>query len=139
MIYKAIKYILENDSDFATAIGTDSDSDVKVYPIHPRRKVELPFCVFNIIDQRGNPTKDTNSQIDDIRVRVVVYDTELDDVIDLAEKARSAMAAYKNGGTVAGVELVTVDFESMKDTFEEGYGNRGAIGIEIYFEIWSTQ
>ena len=50
MIYKAIKYILENDTDFATALSTDSDGDVKIYPIHPRKEVSLPLCVFSVID-----------------------------------------------------------------------------------------
>lgn len=140
MIYKAIKYILENDSDFATAIGTDDDSDVKVYPIHPRKTVGLPFCVFSITDQRGNPAKDRRSYdgIDEIRMRISVFDNELDDVIDLAEKARIALDNEKEGGTYNSVVVQSIDFDNMNDTFEENYGNRGAIGMDMNYTIWST-
>ena len=92
MIYKAVKYILENDADFLAAIGTDDDEDIKVYPIAPRKEVSLPFGVISITDQTGNPSKDraTISGIDTIRVRVSVFGTDLDTLIDIAEKARIA-------------------------------------------------
>jgi len=140
VIYKAIKYILENDSDFATAIGTDADGDVKVYPIHPRKEVGLPFCVFSIIDQRGNPAKDRESYngIDEIRLRVSVFDNELDDVIDLSEKARIALDNEKAGGTYNSVVIQSIDFDNMNDTWEESYGDRGAIGMDMNYTIWST-
>ena len=140
MIYKAIKYILENDSDFVTAISTDSDGDIKVYPIHPRKEVNLPFCVFSITDQTGNPAKDRESYngIDEIRLRVSVYDNELDDVIDLAEKARIALDNEKAGGTYNSVVIQSIDFDNLNDTWQESYGNRGAIGIDMNYTIWSS-
>jgi hypothetical protein len=140
VIYKAIKYILENDSDFATAIGTDDDSDIKVYPIHPRKQVSLPFCVFSITDQRGNPSKDRKSYngIDEIRIRVSVFDDDLDTAIDLSEKARIALDNQKHGGTFNSVVIQNIDFENMNDTFAENYGNRGALGIDMNYNIWST-
>ena len=136
MIYQAIKYILENNSDFATAIGTDSDGDIKAYPIAPRRKVNLPFCVFNIEDQRGNPTKDSNSQMDAINLRITVYEDELDSLVDISEKCVAAMEAQKAGGTFNTEVVKSVDFSAMRDVFIEGYGPRGALGMEIDFEIW---
>jgi hypothetical protein len=140
MIYKAVKYILENDSDFSTAIGTDDDSDVKIYPIHPRKEVALPFCVFNVLDARGNPTKDnpSTSGLDEYRVRVVIYDNDLDTCIDISEKARIALDGEKSGGSFNTVAVSSIDFESLNDTFVESYGDRGAIGIEMDFNIWST-
>lgn len=139
MIYKAIKYILENNSNFAAAIGTDSDGDVKVYPIHPRKEVSLPFAVFNIIDQRGNPTKDNKSTsgIDEVRVRVTVYDTELDDVVDLSEKARIALDNQKAGGTFNTEVVHSIDFESLNDGYDNSYGDRGAMYIEHDYTIWA--
>ena len=137
MIYKAIKYILENNAAFLAAIGTDG-GDIKAYPIHPRKEVSLPFCVFSITDQNGNPTKTSTSQIDEIRVRVSVYDTELDDVIDLAEKCRSALEAdFRGPETFNGVVVHSIDFDSLNDTFEQGYGDRGAIGMDLDYIIWA--
>ena len=140
MIYKAIKYILENDADFLAAIGTDSDSDIKAYPIHPRKEVELPFCVFSITDQTGNPTKDnpTINGIDNIRIRVSVFGLDFDTLIDISEKCRIALDNEKAGGTYNSVVIQSIDFESLNDTFEPNYGDRGAIGIDMNYEIWST-
>ena len=139
MIYKAIKYILENDTDFATALSTDSDGDVKIYPIHPRKEVSLPLCVFSVIDQRGNPTKENKSYngIDEIRVRISVFDSELDDVIDIAEKCRIALENEKLGGTYNTEVIHSIDFDSLNDTFSESYGNRGALGIDMDYTIWA--
>ena len=140
MIYKAIKYILENDADFLAAIGIDSDLDIKAYPIHPRKEVTLPFCVFSITDQTGNPTKDnpTTSGMDEIRLRVTVYDNDLDACIDAAEKCRIALDNEKAGGTYNSVVIKTLDFESLNDTFEQNYGDRGAVGIDMNYQIWAT-
>ena len=136
MIYKAVKYILENDTNFATAIGTDDDGDIKAYPIAPRKKVGLPFCVFNIEDQRGNPTKDAPSAVDTVQFRITVYHTDLDELVDISKKCIIAMDTEKPGGTYNGETIASVDFQAMRDTFIEGYGPHGAIGMEIDFEIW---
>lgn len=136
MIYKAIKFILENDSAFATAIGTDSDGDIKIYPIHPRKEVPLPFCVFNIIDQRGNPTKDEASAGDEVRVRVTVLDVDLDNMVSLSDKVRAALDGQKKGGTFNSEVIDSIDFESLNDGFNETYGDRGALFIEHDYVIW---
>ena len=136
MIYKAIKFILENDSAFATAIGTDSDGDIKIYPIHPRAKEELPFCVHNIIDQRGNPTKDETSAGDEVRVRVTVMDDNLDNLVSLSEKARAALDGQKKGGIYNTEVIDSIDFESLNDGFNESYGSEGALFIEHDYVIW---
>ena len=138
MIYKAVKYILENDSTLATALGTDSDSDVKVYPINPRKEVSPPFCVFNVMNMTGNPTKEnpSNSGLDNYLVRVAVYDTELDDVITLSEYVRDAMDGEKLGGTYNSVSVVSIDFYNLRDGFVAD-GNRGYVYIEMDFEIWA--
>jgi hypothetical protein len=137
MIYKAIKYILENDSAFAAAIGTDSDGDIKIYPIHPRKEVALPFCVFNIIDQRGNPTKDEASALDEVRVRVTILHTDLDKMVSISDKARTALDNEKGGGTYNGEVIASLDFESLNDGFNEAYGDLGALYIEHDYSIWS--
>lgn len=135
MIYKAVKYILENDADFAAAVGTDTE--IKIYPIHPRKEVSLPFCVFNVLSLAGNFTKSAPSGLDENTVRITVYDDALDDVIDLAEKARTAMDNEQAGGTYNGVVVHTIDFIQSNDGWQPGFGDRGALLIEMDFNIWS--
>lgn len=139
MIYKAIKYILENDSDFASAIGTDSDSNIKLYPIYPTKEVSLPFATYNIVDQVANPTKDLPSSIDDLGLRITVYHNDFDLLEDIVTKARTALDAEKDGGTFNGVTISTIDFERMRDGFVEVMDNRGALMIEMDFRIWSEE
>ena len=136
MIYKAIKYILENDADFLAAIGTDG-GDIKAYPIAPRKEVSLPFCVFSITDQTGNPTKDAVSGADELRVRVTVYDTDLDNLIDVAEKCRIALDGEQDGGTFNTVVVASINFDSLNDVFVESYGPSGAMGIDMNYIIWA--
>jgi len=139
MIYKAIKYILENDTDFAAAIGTDSDSDIKVYPIHPRKEVSLPFCVFNIEDQNTNPTKDNQgvNGVDIVRIRVTYYSTDLDELVDIAEKGRIALDGEKAGGTFNTVVIRSIDCERISDDFNAAMGDRGSLVINTDYEIWA--
>ena len=139
MIYKAVKYILVNDSDFATAMGTDDDGDVKIYPIHPRKEVSLPFGTFNITDDQGNATKDnpTISGMDNQRVRIIVYGTNLDTLVDIAEKARIAMDNEKEGGTYNTVVVESIDFERITDDYDQSTGEKGAYVLNLDFEIWS--
>ena len=137
MIYRAIKYILENDTALASALGTDSNGDVKVYPIKPRLRVEPPFCIFSITDQRGNPTKDSISQLDETRITVSVVDKELDNVVTLSDLVRNAMDSEKSGGTYNGEVIHSIDFDSLNDNLIEGYGDRGAISIELDFIIFN--
>jgi hypothetical protein len=139
MIYKAVKYILENDATFAAAIGTDN-GDIKVYPIHPRKEVSLPFCVFNIEDQQTNPTKDNPSYngLDEVRIRVSIMDDDLDNVVDITEKARLALEGQKAGGTYAGVVIDSIDLERMSDDYATEYGDRGAIILNSDYIIWTT-
>jgi len=138
MIYKVIKYILENNTAFASAIGTDGDGDIKAYPIHPRKEVSMPFCVFGISSQNSNPNKDTASYgiIDQARLRISIYTEDLDTLISLFEKARVAMETYKGGITVDGQAIRSIDFESMNDGYNEGMGDRGALYIDADFDIW---
>ena len=131
MIYKAIKYILTNDSAFNTAIGG------KIYPIHPRKEISLPICVFSILDQRGNPTKDATSGVDEIRVRITVYDDDLDSLVDLSEKCRAAMDGEQDGGTYNTEVVARIDFDNLNDVFVEDYGPNGAIGIDHNYIIWA--
>lgn len=139
MIYKAIKYILENDSDFSTAIGTDDDTNIKLYPIYPTKEVSLPFATYSIIDQIGGPTKDAPSALDDIRLRVTVYHNDFDTLEDIATKARTALDNEKDGGTFNGVSISTIDFDRLSDGFVEIMDNRGALSIELDFKIWSEE
>jgi hypothetical protein len=139
MIYKTIKYILENNAAFAAAIGTDSDGDVKVYPIHPRKEVGLPFAVYNVVSLNANPAKDLRSYngLDESRVRISLFANDLDTLVDIAEKAREAMDDQKEGGTFNGQFIETIDFDNMSDGFDEGWGDRGALTIDLEFNIWS--
>jgi hypothetical protein len=139
MIYKAVKYILENNAALATALGTDSEGDIKVYPIHPRKEVVFPFAVFNISSLNSNPAKDLKSygSMDEIRLRVTVYANDLDSLLNIAEKTRIAMDDRKEGGTFNGQYISSIDFDSMSDGFDQGYGDRGALTMDMEFNIWS--
>lgn len=139
MIYKAVKYILENDADFSSAIGTDSDGNIKLYPIYPTKEVSLPFATYNIVDQVGNPTKDAPSSVDDLNLRISIYDLDFDVLEGIATKARTALDNEKDGGTYNGVKIATIDFDRMRDGFVEIMSNRGALLIELDFRVWSEE
>jgi hypothetical protein len=75
--------------------------------------------------------------MDNYSIRISVYDIELDDAIDLAEKARTAMDNEKDGGTYNGVEIASVDFESLSDAYDNAFGDRGLIVFDMNFDVWA--
>ena len=136
MIYKAIRSILQSDSDFATAIGTDDDSTVKVYSIFPTAKVEPPFCTVTIEDQAGNYTKD-GSDVDAARVSIRIHDYSLDDMDTKVGYVRTALLAYEDGGTADSVTLASVEFESFRDGYIPRQGDIEVLLYrELFYEIW---
>jgi hypothetical protein len=140
MIYRGIINILESDSDFTTAIGTYTDrnsaTQYKIFSVFPTIEIDAPFAGIKIDDQRGNPTKDASSAIDEIMLSIRIYDYELSDVIDIAEKARAALD--KQSGTFDTTIIETLDFESLNDGFIEVEGKGLLLYRELNFEIWAV-
>lgn len=131
MIHKVVKYLLENDSAFATAIGTDGQSKVKIYPILAPQGVAPPFCTYELTGLSPSPTKEDTSGADFNSFNVRVYDYEFEDVMDLADKARAAIDKA-TAGTYNGVTLLYLDFVTMND----GYMRQDEIlyYLELEFE-----
>lgn len=137
MIYKAVKYILENNAAFVAEIGTDDDSNIKVYPIFPAAKVAPPFVAVKVDDQMGNPTKDQPSQVDQCRLSVRIYAYDLAEADDIEGALRNALDLEKTGGTYDGVVLASVDFESFRDDFIERQGGPEVLLYrELFYDIW---
>jgi hypothetical protein len=66
-----------------------------------------------------------------------VYANDLDSLLNIAEKTRIAMDDRKEGGTFNGQYISSIDFDSMSDGFDQGYGDRGALTMDMEFNIWS--
>ena len=137
MIYQAIRNILQNDSTFAAAIGTDSDGTVKVYSIFPTKKVSPPFTTVTLDDQEGNPTKGSVSAIDIARVSVKTHDYSLEDIDTIVGYARTALDNQKSGGLFDTVQLASIDFERFRDGFVQIQGTGEILQYrELIYEIW---
>ena len=133
-VYRAILNILENDSTFVTAIGTDDDSNIKVYTIFPTKEVPEPFVAMKINNQAGNPTKDEASAVDNVSFQVRVFDYNMDTVISISEKLRTALD--KKSGTYDTVSIADIDFDGFSDDFLFFEGKRPLLFRELNFEIW---
>jgi len=133
MIHKVIKYLLENDSTFNTAIGDDDEGEVKIYPLLAPQTVTAPYCVYELNEMGPNPAKEEVSGADLNSFVVKVYDTEFDDVMDLADKARSALDKA-TAGTYNSVILLTMNFTGLND----GYVMEGEplYYIELNFDAY---
>ncbi len=134
-VYRAILNILEADSAFTSAIGTDSDSNIKVYTVFPTKEVSRPFCAMKINNQVGNATKDLISAVDNVSFQLRVFDYDMDSVIDVSEKLRTAIdkASAQAYDTVT---IVSIDFDGFTDDFLYFEGERPLLFRELNFEIW---
>ena len=136
-IYRGILSILNADGSFPTAIGTDSDSNIKVYPIFPTRQVATPFVAMKIDNQLGNPTKDAVSAVDQISFSFRVYGDNLDTIISISDALITAIDKTAKG-TYDTVPIGSIDFESYRDDFIYFEGqNTPLLYRELTFEIWA--
>ena len=134
-IYRAILNILTADSDFSAAIGSDSGT-IKVYTIFPQRTISKPWAAMKIVNQVGNPTKSTGSDVDNVSFSIRIFNNDMDDVIDTAEKCRTALEG--KSGTFDTVAIGDIEFESFNDDFLFFEGEQPLLYRELNFEIWVT-
>ena len=126
MIGKVIKSKFDSD---ATLNGIFSG---KVYPFLAAQGASAPFAVYEIFRVNPSSTKDADSHLDEVSVRLTLVATTYSVCQDAVEGVRSAFP--RMSGTVAGVNVQSCAFNDLRDLYsdtDEFYG----VQVDLTFRI----
>jgi len=111
MIYEALFSLLTANSDVAALVGT------RVYPVKMPDDPQLPAISLQVADgDRGDSLEGSDGLASEL-VQIDCWSRDMDQVKDLAKKARAALRGYR--GTVAGLTIGGILGWRETDLFDE--------------------
>jgi len=119
MIGKVIKYQFDNDANLSTLFGG------RVFPVVGSQSKTTPFAVYEVVNISTSMSKESDSHIDDVDVRITLISSKYSDTQNGIEYVRSAFV--RMSGTIGGVKVQSCMFEGQRDLFsddERTYGSQ---------------
>ena len=111
MIGKVIKYKFDNDSALNTLFGG------RVFPVVGAQSKATPFAIYEVVNISTSMSKESDSHIDDIDVRITLVSTKYSDTQNGIEYVRDAFV--RMNGTIQGVKVQSCMFEGQRDLFSD--------------------
>lgn len=119
MIGKVIKNKFDNDANLSALFGG------RVFPVVGSQGKTTPFAVYEVVNISTTMTKESDSHIDEIDVRLTMIGTKYSETQQGIEHARSAFVRLDE--TIEGVKVKSCMFEGQRDLFsddERTYGTQ---------------
>ena len=111
MIGKVIKSRFTSDSDLNTLFGG------RVFPVIGAQTKATPFAIYEVVNISTSMSKESDSHIDDIDVRITLISSKYSDTQNGVEYVRSAFV--RMNGTFSGVKVQSCMFEGQRDLFSD--------------------
>jgi len=111
MIGKAIKYKFENDSALIGLFGK------RIFPVVGAQAQTRPFAIYEVVNITTSMSKESDSHIDEIDVRITLVSTSYADTQNGIEYVRSAFERMKL--YIQGVNVQSCMFEGQRDLFSD--------------------
>ena len=111
MIGKVIKSRFTSDSDLNTIFGG------RVFPVIGAQTKATPFAIYEVVNISTSMSKESDSHIDDIDVRITLISSKYSDTQNGVEYVRSAFV--RMNGTFSGVKVQSCMFEGQRDLFSD--------------------
>jgi hypothetical protein len=118
MIGKVIKYKFDNDANLSASFGG------RVFPVVGSQGKTTPFAVYEVVNISTSMTKESDSHIDEIDVRLTMIGTKYSETQQGIEDARSAFVRMNE--TIEGVKVKSCMFEGQRDLFSDDERTYGA-------------
>ena len=111
MIGKVIKSKFTSDSDLNTLFGG------RVFPVVGAQTKATPFAIYEVVNISTSMSKESDSHIDEIDVRITLISTKYSDTQNGIEYVRSAFVRMNE--TIQGVDVQSCMFEGQRDLFSD--------------------
>jgi hypothetical protein len=111
MIGKVIKSKFTSDSDLNTLFGG------RVFPVVGAQTKVTPFAIYEVVNISTSMSKESDSHIDELDVRITLISTKYSDTQNGIEYVRSAFVRMNE--TIQGVDVQSCMFEGQRDLFSD--------------------
>lgn len=111
MIGKVIKSKFGTDSNLNTLFGG------RVYPIVGAQTTATPFAIYEIVVNDTQQSKDSDSHIDELNVRITIVSTSYSDTQNAVSYIRQAFV--RMSGTIENVKVQSCSFDGERDLFSD--------------------
>ena len=111
MIGKVIKYKFDNDSDLNTLFSG------RVYPLVGAQTAQHPFAIYEIVVNDPQRSKDSDSHLDEMNVRVTIVSTSYADTQNAVSYIRNAFVRMNE--TIESVKVQSCSFDGERDLFSD--------------------
>lgn len=118
MIGKVIKNKFDNDATLSASFGG------RVFPVVGSQGKTTPFAVYEVVNISTSMTKESDSHIDEIDVRLTMIAAKYSEAQQGVEDVRSAFVRMNE--TIEGVKVKSCQFEGQRDLFSDDERTYGA-------------
>ena len=126
MIGKVIKSKFTSDSALNTLFGG------RVFPVIGAQTKATPFAIYEVVNITTSMSKESDSHIDEIDVRITLISTRYSDTQNAVEYVRSAFVRMDE--TIGGVKVKSCAFEGQRDLFSDDERTFGS-QVDLKFRV----
>ena len=111
MIGKVILYKFQNDANLNSLFGG------RVFPLVGAQAQPTPYAIYEVINNTPSRSKDSDSHIDEIDVRITLISTTYADTASGIDYVRSAFVRMRE--IILDVAVQSCKFEGERDLFSD--------------------
>jgi len=111
MIGKVIKYKFDNDSNLNALFSG------RVYPLVGKQTATYPFAIYEIVTNDTTKSKESDSHIDEINVRITNVSQTYSDTQNAVSYIRNAFVRMNE--TIESVKVQSCSFDGERDLFSD--------------------
>ena len=126
MIGKVIKYKFTNDSNLNSLFGG------RVFPVIGAQGQTSPFAIYEVVNVTTAMSKDSDSHVDDVMVRITLISTNYSDVQNAIGYIRTAFVRMNE--TINGVVVQSCKYYGERDLFSEDERTFGS-QVDLTFRV----
>lgn len=126
MIGKVIKYKFTNDSNLNSLFGG------RVFPVVGAQGQTTPFAIYEVVNVTTAMSKDSDSHVDDVLVRITLISSNYSDVQNGIGYVRTAFVRMNE--TINGVVVQSCKYDGERDLFSEDERTFGS-QVDLTFRV----
>lgn len=126
MIGKVIKYKFDTDTNLNSLFGG------RVFPVIGAQGQTTPFAIYEVVNVTTSMSKDSDSHIDDVMVRITLISTKYSDVQNAVGYIRTAFVRMNE--IIRGVIVQSCKFDGERDLFSEDERTFGS-QVDLTFRV----
>ena len=126
MIGKVLKYKFDTDSNLLSLFGG------RVFPVIGAQGQTTPFAIYEVVNVTTSMSKDSDSHIDDVLVRLTMISTKYADVQNGIAYARTAFVRMEE--TIRDIQVQTCMYEGERDLYSDDERTFGT-QIDLTFRV----